>query len=207
MPKQTFFNLPEKKRNHIIDVAMEEFSKAPYQNISINHLIKSMNIPTGSFYQYFEDKKDLYFYILSFYSDAELEEAAEKDRKMDLFEINQDVPLELMYPEARKKVKYYQEVFFDHFAEAPTEIKRDWTFDHLIGSKYMGLYDYSFFDKEQLDPVIKENKELFVGVSLAFTNVIHRFSSDLGEEWKLYRLCIDVLKEGLLHYKSDKTEK
>ena len=123
MPKQTFFNLPEKKRNHIIDVAMEEFSKAPYQNISINHLIKSMNIPTGSFYQYFEDKKDLYFYILSFYSDAELEEAAEKDRKMDLFEINQDVPLELMYPEARKKVNYYQEVFLITLPKRPWKSK------------------------------------------------------------------------------------
>lgn len=61
MPKQTFFNLPEEKRNHIIEVSIDEFAKAPYQNISINHLIRSMNIPTGSFYQYFEDKKDLYF--------------------------------------------------------------------------------------------------------------------------------------------------
>ena len=79
MPKQTFFNLPEEKRNHIIEVSIDEFAKAPYQNISINHLIKSMNIPTGSFYQYFEDKKDLYFYILSFYIDGILEESNEGD--------------------------------------------------------------------------------------------------------------------------------
>ena len=33
MPKQTFFNLPEEKRNHIIEVSIDEFAKAPYQNI------------------------------------------------------------------------------------------------------------------------------------------------------------------------------
>ena len=82
MPKQTFFNLPEEKRNHIIEVSIDEFTKAPYQNISINHLIRSMNIPTGSFYQYFEDKKDLYFYILSFYIDGILKNLYKKIRNL-----------------------------------------------------------------------------------------------------------------------------
>lgn len=65
MPKETFFNLPSDKRNLIISAAMEEFSKANYNTASINRICKRSNIPKGSFYQYFEDKMDLYVYIMN----------------------------------------------------------------------------------------------------------------------------------------------
>ena len=165
MPKQTFFNLPEEKRNHIIEVSIDEFAKAPYQNISINHLIKSMNIPTGSFYQYFEDKKDLYFYILSFYIDGILEESIQEDKKFDLLNSDYNVQAMDVFSSVKEKMKNYQEIFIDNFEKAPLQIKRDWTFDVLIGGKYMALYDYSFFDNEKLDPMIKKNKSLLLGIS------------------------------------------
>jgi len=202
MPKKTFFNLSESKRNHIIESAMEEFAKAPYQNISINHLIKCMEIPTGSFYQYFEDKKDLYFYIISFYMDDELREAKENNQKINLLEPEKNVHIEQVLPESTQKMKYFQELFIDNFNKAPIEIKRDWTFDKLLGGKYMELYDYCFFEKERLDGKIKENKELMMGIALALPNVIHRFCGDDTEkEWELYVFCMNVFKQGLLNYK------
>ena len=208
MPKQTFFNLPEEKRNHIIEVSIDEFAKAPYQNISINHLIKSMNIPTGSFYQYFEDKKDLYFYILSFYIDGILEESIQEDKKFDLLNSDYNVQAMDVFSSVKEKMKNYQEIFIDNFEKAPLQIKRDWTFDVLIGGKYMALYDYSFFDNEELDPMIKKNKSLLLGMVLAIPNVIRRFCNqgDIQEELKMYQFCIDVLKVGLTNFCSD-TEK
>ena len=208
MPKQTFFNLPEEKRNHIIEVSIDEFAKAPYQNISINHLIKSMNIPTGSFYQYFEDKKDLYFYILSFYIDGILEESIQEDKKFDLLNSDYSVQAMDVFSSVKEKMKNYQEIFIDNFEKAPLQIKRDWTFDVLIGGKYMALYDYSFFDDEQLDPMIKKNKSLLLGMVLAIPNVIRRFCNqeDIQEELKMYQFCIDILKVGFTNFCSD-TEK
>lgn len=208
MPKQTFFNLPEEKRNHIIEVSIDEFTKAPYQNISINHLIRSMNIPTGSFYQYFEDKKDLYFYILSFYIDGILEESIQEDKKFDLLNSDYSVQAMDVFSSVKEKMKNYQEIFIDNFEKAPLQIKRDWTFDVLIGGKYMALYDYSFFDNEQLDPMIKKNKSLLLGMVLAIPNVIRRFCNqeDIQEELKMYQFCIDILKAGLINFCSD-TEK
>jgi TetR/AcrR family transcriptional regulator len=64
MPKETFLNLPDNKRNLIIQAAIEEFSKAGYNTASINQICKRSNIAKGSFYQYFEDKLDLYVYIM-----------------------------------------------------------------------------------------------------------------------------------------------
>lgn len=64
MPKQTFFNLPHEKRELLIKSAKKEFSRVPLSEASIANIIKSAGIPRGSFYQYFEDKEDAFYYIL-----------------------------------------------------------------------------------------------------------------------------------------------
>ena len=61
MPKQTFFNLPEGKRKTLMNAAEKEFARVPLAKASISNIIKDANIPRGSFYQYFENKEDLYF--------------------------------------------------------------------------------------------------------------------------------------------------
>lgn len=64
MPKDLFFTLAKDKQSRIIEAAIGEFSKEIYQDASINQIIKEAEISRGSFYQYFEDKDDLFFYIL-----------------------------------------------------------------------------------------------------------------------------------------------
>lgn len=65
MPKSTFFNLDEQKRQMIIQACIDEFALQPFSSASINQIIKQANISRGSFYQYFEDKEDCYMYLLS----------------------------------------------------------------------------------------------------------------------------------------------
>lgn len=60
MPKQTFFNLPPEKQETILKAAIEEFSQQGFDLSSIQRIITSSGIPRGSFYQYFEDKTDLF---------------------------------------------------------------------------------------------------------------------------------------------------
>ena len=64
MPKQTFHNLPEAKRQAIEQVAIVEFAENDYKNASVSRIVARAGIAKGSFYQYFEDKKDLYLYLL-----------------------------------------------------------------------------------------------------------------------------------------------
>jgi len=65
MPKDLFFTISERKREKVFDAAFKEFSNQPFFESSINQIIKNADISRGSFYQYFEDKEDLYFYIIS----------------------------------------------------------------------------------------------------------------------------------------------
>jgi AcrR family transcriptional regulator len=64
MPKETFYNLPEEKRQKIYEAAMDEFARHPFKQASINRVVEQAGIAKGSFYQYFQDKKDLYKYLI-----------------------------------------------------------------------------------------------------------------------------------------------
>jgi AcrR family transcriptional regulator len=75
MPKQTFLNLPQEKRETVMNAAVEEFAEYGLENASTNRIVKTSGIAKGSFYQYFEDKQDVFMYLLS-----EIER-----RKMDFF--------------------------------------------------------------------------------------------------------------------------
>ena len=65
MPKDTFFNLPEDKRTLICNVAINEFAEYSFDQASINRIVANSGIAKGSFYQYFEDKKDLFLYLMN----------------------------------------------------------------------------------------------------------------------------------------------
>ena len=65
MPKQTFLNLPEEKRSIVINAAIDEFAEYGLENASTNRIVANSGISKGSFYQYFEDKQDVFMYLLT----------------------------------------------------------------------------------------------------------------------------------------------
>lgn len=73
MPQQTFFNLPEEKRQQILQVAIDEFAENDYDKVSISRIVARAGIAKGSFYQYFADKDDLYGYVLGLMAEAKTE--------------------------------------------------------------------------------------------------------------------------------------
>lgn len=68
MPSDTFFHLPEEKRARFLAAARAEFARASYAEASINQIIRKAGIPRGSFYMYFQDKEELFRYLLCDYT-------------------------------------------------------------------------------------------------------------------------------------------
>lgn len=92
MPSDTFLRLNNEKKKKLLDASFKEFSLNNFNDVSINRIIKEAGIPRGSFYMYFEDKKDLYFYLLEQYGEI-LVNYMKKDlikNKGDLFKMFQD---------------------------------------------------------------------------------------------------------------------
>lgn len=73
MPTNTFINLATEKRERVLDAALEELARHSFHQATVTGIVERAGIPKGSFYQYFESKKDLYRYLVSITQDKKLE--------------------------------------------------------------------------------------------------------------------------------------
>lgn len=65
MPTSTFFALPADRRARLVEEAIAEFSDHSYAEASLSQISQRSRIAKGSFYQYFEDKLDLYRWLVT----------------------------------------------------------------------------------------------------------------------------------------------
>jgi AcrR family transcriptional regulator len=65
MPKATFQNLPDDRRNTLVECALDEFAAHPFHQASLSRIVERAGIAKGSVYQYFDDKLDLYRWLLT----------------------------------------------------------------------------------------------------------------------------------------------
>ncbi len=70
MVKQTFYNLSPHKKARIINAIIKEIDGKTFEDISINQIVKNAEISRGSFYQYFDDKQDVFYVVMQGFSDS-----------------------------------------------------------------------------------------------------------------------------------------
>lgn len=63
MPTQTFHNLPAARKEAFLAASFDEFIANDYERASVSAIVKRLGIGKGSVYRYFEDKKELYYYL------------------------------------------------------------------------------------------------------------------------------------------------
>jgi AcrR family transcriptional regulator len=141
MPKSNFFSITDYKRKKILEAAYQEFLYYPYVKASVNRIARNANIAVGSLYQYFEDKDDLYIYLL----EELLEEALRKLQKdgydverhySELFKIGFDL-------QALPKNFWMEQEHFKFFAtitDVPIDVKRKFYFTSRIKTKVFDDY-------------------------------------------------------------------
>lgn len=202
MPKNRFFSLDISKQKRIEESAIAEFAENGYEKSSVHRIVENASISTGSFYQYFEDKKDLYFYIMYNYM-SKLQFLSKTVQKQEIFSYNSrftpSAPVALLSDN-----KHFNKIFIDSYNNAPVNIKRDWVFDKLIGEKNFELYDLSVIEDSDLPDIYKENKELLASLILAARVVVEKFAeySDYENYKKLYQLVTDIILDGIF-FKSE----
>ncbi|OEL03853.1 TetR family transcriptional regulator [Staphylococcus succinus] len=93
-----FTQLHKDKQNNIINVAMNEFVQNGFDKASTNHIVKKAHISKGSLFNYFNNKKDLYLYLIDFSIqtiEAMYEHIDFKER--DLFQRIENIGLQKLY--------------------------------------------------------------------------------------------------------------
>lgn len=73
MPNKTFNNLSKEKQETLIEISLKEFIEHDYDSASLNQIINELGIAKGSFYRYFDSKKDLYLYLIDYCINKKIE--------------------------------------------------------------------------------------------------------------------------------------
>ncbi|WP_440896757.1 TetR/AcrR family transcriptional regulator [Amphibacillus sp. Q70] len=205
MPKQTFFNLPEQKREKLIDALKREFSRVSVHEASIANIVKSAQIPRGSFYQYFDDKEEAFLFLMTLYGKENKKRFAEylEQTNGNLF-ASFSLMFELMIDELVNGNQYH--FFRNAFLNMNHKIEQAFT-SNVKTDDFKTELDYyaKWVINDQLAVQSKQELEHAFKILLAvtFRNIIDAFVKQLTveEATQNYQIEIDMLKNGLL--KSD----
>lgn len=74
---ENFEKISEEKKNRIIRAALKEFAVKGYEEASTNNIVKEAGISKGMIFHYFENKKNLYLYILDYCAELYFEKTKE----------------------------------------------------------------------------------------------------------------------------------
>lgn len=164
MPKETFYRMPDEKRERIMAAAEREFLENSFEAASINRIIKEAAIPRGSFYQYFEDKKDIFLYIVSTHKNEAFGfvESFIKDSDGDVFSFMRKAIDFMISAECSEKVEGMKRIF-----------SQPWVFDMIVSDTMKGKQEeantpkgimFKYIDKNQLN--VENDDELIALINI-----------------------------------------
>lgn len=164
MPKETFYRLPDEKRERIMAAAEREFLENSFEAASINRIIKEAAIPRGSFYQYFEDKKDIFLYIVNTHKNEAFGfvESFIKDSDGDVFSFMRKAIDFMISAECSEKGEGMKRIF-----------SQPWVFDMIVSDTMKGKQEeanmpkgimFKYIDKNQLN--VENDDELIALINI-----------------------------------------
>lgn len=193
MPKKTFFNLPAKQQAEILDAAMNVYTQESFENITIRTLSEQLDISIGSFYDYFHDKDELYFYLFDSLINRLLFSGYYRDR---MFTVPRPDLKDYLSP---KEIQFYRT--FNH---APEYMMKKYYFDTEVSGVYF-QYVQREFERMKREGKIRDEFEVdfisYIYVTISF-NVAMYFERNfpgapIEQKYGLCNQVYDMLQNGI----------
>ena len=188
MAKQTFLNLNEEKRKVVEESLKKEFSRVPLKDALVSNIVKCAKIPRGSFYQYFNDIEDAFYYVIGQYS---------KDIKKTLLEniVRNKGDIILSYRqlyiyildmiEKEENKDYFEKMFTPNFNEGLNVMLNQIDITKLnIPSKFSLSYILDIIESVMMNNIVKSYKR-----NLSREKNIEIFEKELA------LVCAGILKK------------
>ncbi|MFZ5353676.1 MAG: TetR/AcrR family transcriptional regulator [Bacillota bacterium] len=127
MPKETFFNLSEEKQEKVMRAAVHEFLTHGFEKGNIGDIAKNAGVAKGSMYQYFENKKELFLYCITWATKLMIQKYSHNLRQSQqhfnvfeyMYQNYKEVWIQLR--EEREVVVFLQDVFLGKYASIKDE--------------------------------------------------------------------------------------
>ena len=200
--------LDPKKRKKILNAAYEEFAECGYEYASTNRIVQKAKIAKGMLFYYFNSKKELFHYLISYGIDYIINEYLNKidENESDFIEkYRQMVKIKMQsYSENPHIFHFYGTLYINEFDELPKELKnRLLEVKSLAYAKTFNNIDKSLF-REDITPdeIIKLISLTMLGYENKLVNRLKgkKISSvDYNPYWKEYDEFLDLLKK--VYYK------
>ncbi|MDP4177110.1 MAG: TetR/AcrR family transcriptional regulator [Bacillota bacterium] len=136
---ENFEKLPFEKRKRIIDVCIEEFGDKGYTNASTNTIVKNAGISKGTLFNYFDNKKNLFLFILDYTTDYYVDFMI-REMKVNSSDFFKRV---LDWAELKIKVSLNEPLIYRFFITAYTNIPDELNQD--ISERYKKLSEKGLF--------------------------------------------------------------
>ena len=205
---EKFMNLDPEKRKVILDAAFEEFADHSYEYASTNRIVEKAGISKGMLFYYFNSKKELFHYLISYGIEYVTEEYLNKidESDSDFIERYRQITKYKMeaYNERPHIFNFYGTFYINDYEELDENIK-----NQLIEVKKLGLekmfdnIDKSLFREDMdSDQVIRLINLTMVGYE---NEIITRLkgkklsSIDYDPYWEEFDNLLDQLKK--VYYK------
>ena len=125
--------------------ALDEFAEYGFDNSNMNRIVSQSKIAKGSFYQYFEDKKDIYFHLIDTIVKQKIDalEPLMSTYKQNTFSYNFEETFRIGLAFADSKPKYY--LLGEDFANKPPPFIKEFVekYDPLALDFYLKFLEHA----------------------------------------------------------------
>ena len=201
LPTSTFFNLPQQKKERIIDAALDEFSESSYHQARVSNIVDNAGIAKGSFYQYFNNKKEIFKYIIDIMGEKKLkylDEVIKKQPEMDFFDF-----LEELYKnglEFAKDNPRLNKIGNKLFSDSNSEI-----FDEIMDineNKSIDFYENILskgIKNGEIDPKIdvEVTAHLLTKINIFIGELLYKESEFNADDMEIVQKILYIIKNGL----------
>ncbi|HAE43609.1 MAG TPA: TetR/AcrR family transcriptional regulator [Clostridiales bacterium] len=198
MPKSTFYNLPDDKKERILKAAKQVFSQTHYQKATIDMIVECADIPKGSFYQYFYNKDDLFKFMFKGIGVAKADVLTEEMDKFSHLSFS-DLMIRMLMKANEFETKDYEMIALkDRFLkECPQEVKKSILMEVMPESvKLFKDMIEIYIEKGDFNADINADIAAFAitSVIINLENYELKNESDHGE---VLRVFLDMMERGL----------
>ncbi len=191
-----FLNLPEDKRNRIVDAALKSFGTNGYKKTSVSDIAKAADISKAMVFHYFGTKKDLYLYLIRMCTDIIINEINNgfDSTVTDFFErIKQSSELKASVMKRHTDIPAF---LISAYFESEPEVKSEITSLLAIGDDYRDKIAFDGMDtskfKEGIDP--KLVLKMLIWMAEGYSSQLSASALDLDVMLKEFFECMDLLR-------------
>jgi AcrR family transcriptional regulator len=201
---ETFENLPQAKRDHILQVCIEEFAKNGYDKTSTNTIVKRLGISKGVLFLYFKSKENLFLYIAEYLTETLVSDFFERFSCQEMGETFDIFDYLVEYDRILLQENPYIAVFMlEVFLNTPTALKEKIDAKHNEAHDQMlNRIDMKKFRKDiDLQQVVDLTHMVSYQIGrMIFEDIgrdIDKYRDNVDKYIIAYNQYIDIIKHGI----------